>query len=85
VRSGSQRRTCKSVYLQIEFLDTGPGVPPDLKPRIFTPFFTSRARGLGLGLSIVKGILEAHRGSIVEVGQSGQGAHFIAFLPAKGN
>jgi signal transduction histidine kinase len=73
------------VYLQIEFLDTGPGVPPDLKPRIFTPFFTSRARGLGLGLSIVKGILEAHRGSIVEVGASGKGAHFIAFLPAKGD
>jgi len=73
------------VYLQIEFLDTGPGVPADLKPRIFTPFFTSRARGLGLGLSIVKGILEAHRGSIVEVGASGQGAHFIAFLPAKGD
>jgi len=73
------------LYLQIEFLDTGPGVPPDLKPRIFTPFFTSRARGLGLGLSIVKGILEAHRGNIVEVGQSGEGAHFIAFLPAKGD
>jgi len=73
------------VYLQIEFLDTGPGVPADLKPRIFTPFFTSRARGLGLGLSIVKGILEAHRGSIVEVGASGKGAHFIAFLPAKGD
>ena len=73
------------VYLQIEFQDTGPGVPPDLKPRIFTPFFTSRARGLGLGLSIVKGILEAHRGNIVEVGASGKGAHFIAFLPAKGD
>ena len=73
------------LYLQIEFQDTGPGVPPDLKPRIFTPFFTSRARGLGLGLSIVKGILEAHRGNIVEVGQPGQGAHFIAFLPAKGD
>jgi signal transduction histidine kinase len=73
------------VYLQIEFQDTGPGVPADLKPRIFTPFFTSRARGLGLGLSIVKGILEAHRGSIVEVGASGKGAHFIAFLPVKGD
>ena len=71
-------------YLQSEFLDTGPGIPADIKPRIFTPFFTSRARGLGLGLSIVKGILEAHRGNIVEVGEGGKGAHFIAFLPAKG-
>ena len=71
-------------YLQVEFADSGPGVPADIKPRIFTPFFTSRARGLGLGLSIVKGILEAHRGGIVEVGKSGQGARFLAFLPAKG-
>ena len=71
--------------MQIEFLDAGPGIAADIKPRIFTPFFTSRARGLGLGLSIVKGILEAHRGSIVEVGPPGQGAHFIAFLPAKGD
>lgn len=70
-------------YVQVEFVDTGPGIPEDVKPRIFTPFFTSRARGLGLGLSIVKGIIEAHRGNVVEIGERGQGAHFIAFLPAK--
>ena len=71
-------------YLKIEFSDSGPGIPADIKPRIFTPFFTSRARGLGLGLSIVKGILEAHRGGIVEVGEPGVGAHFVAFLPSNG-
>lgn len=71
-------------YLKIEFLDSGPGIPADIKPRIFTPFFTSRARGLGLGLSIVKGIIDAHRGGIVETGTSGTGAHFVAFLPVKG-
>ncbi len=38
---------------------------------------------MGLGLSIVKGILEAHRGSVAEVGSWGEGAHFVAFLPAK--
>ena len=70
-------------YVQVEFLDNGPGVPADLKDRIFTPFYTSRARGLGLGLSIVKGILEAHRGGIAEIGRPGEGAHFLAFLPAK--
>ncbi len=70
-------------YLQVDFLDNGPGVPADLKDRIFTPFYTSRARGLGLGLSIVKGILEAHRGGVAEIGLPGEGAHFIAFLPAK--
>jgi signal transduction histidine kinase len=76
----SRRRS----YLQIEFIDSGPGIPSDIKPRIFTPFFTSRARGLGLGLSIVKGIIDAHRGGIVETGEAGAGAHFIVFLPVKG-
>ncbi len=70
-------------YVQVEFADTGPGIPDDIKPRIFTPFYTSRARGMGLGLSIVKGILEAHRGSIAEIGVGGKGARFLAFLPAK--
>ena len=68
-------------YVQVEFADTGPGISEDIKPRIFTPFYTSRARGMGLGLSIVKGILEAHRGSVAEVGAAGEGARFIAFLP----
>jgi signal transduction histidine kinase len=70
-------------YLLVEFRDTGPGVPDEIKPHIFRPFYTSRARGMGLGLSIVKGILEAHRGNIAEVGQAGNGADFIAFLPVK--
>jgi signal transduction histidine kinase len=76
----SRRRS----YLQIDFIDSGPGIPSDIKPRIFTPFFTSRARGLGLGLSIVKGIIDAHRGGIVETGETGAGAHFVVFLPVKG-
>lgn len=69
-------------YVEVEFLDAGPGIPEDIKPHIFRPFYTSRARGMGLGLSIVKGILEAHRGNIIEVGESGRGADFVAFLPA---
>ena len=55
-----------------------------MKPRIFTPFFTSRVGGLGLGLSIVQGILNARHGGIVETGKVGTGAHFTAFLLTKG-
>lgn len=61
--------------------DTGPGIPDDLKERIFSPFFTGRVRGMGLGLSIVKGIVEAHGGSVIEVGTAGRGAEFVVLLP----
>lgn len=74
----------KRKYIKIEFSDAGPGVPDDDKEKIFNPFFTSRAKGMGLGLSIVKGIIEAHRGRICEAGTLGMGARFIIFLPATG-
>lgn len=71
-------------YVQIEFADAGPGVSDEIKERIFQPFYTSRVKGMGLGLSIVKGIVEAHQGRIREVGEPGQGARFLVFLPVNG-
>lgn len=75
----------KRQYVRVEFADAGPGIPDDAKSKIFTPFFTSRAKGMGLGLSIVKGIVEAHHGRICETGNQGDGARFIIFLPAAGD
>jgi two-component system sensor kinase FixL len=49
---------------EIVVADTGPGVPPDVRARLFTPFVTTKARGTGLGLSTVKRLLDAHHGSI---------------------
>lgn len=72
----------KREYIRIEFADAGPGIPEADKEKIFNPFFTSRAKGMGLGLSIVKGIIEAHHGKICEIGTPGQGARFVIFLPA---
>jgi signal transduction histidine kinase len=68
-------------YVQIEFADAGPGVPGEIKDRIFTPFFTSRVKGMGLGLSIVKGIVDAHHGAIRETGEPGHGARFLIYIP----
>ena len=65
-----------------EFADRGPGVPVENKARLFTPYFTTRARGMGLGLSIVKGVVDAHGGAIGEVGRPGEGARFIIVMPA---
>src|SRR5206468_4273280 len=71
-------------YIQIAFEDSGPGVAEEMKGRIFQPFFSSRVKGMGLGLSIVKGVIDAHHGIIRESGEPGQGARFLIFLPVNG-
>lgn len=68
-------------YVSVEFSDRGPGIPVEQKERIFEPFHTSRAKGMGLGLSIVKGIVEAHGGVVRETGRFGEGAVFTIVLP----
>ena len=49
---------------QIAFTDEGPGIPPDVRHKIFTPFFSTKSRGSGLGLPTVKRIVEAHGGQL---------------------
>jgi two-component system sensor histidine kinase HydH len=73
----------KSIGAQIELAvsDSGPGVAPELRERVFEPFFTTRAEGVGLGLAIARQIVEAHGGRI-EVGESScGGARFAVILP----
>ncbi len=67
---------------QILVSDTGPGVPAHLRARIFEPFFTTRTRGNGIGLAIVKSVVEAHQGS-VQIADTERGATFIIDLPAE--
>ena len=50
---------------QIAFTDAGPGIPADVREKIFTPFFTTKSRGSGLGLPTAKRLVEAHNGQIV--------------------
>jgi two-component system sensor histidine kinase HydH len=65
----------------VQFEDTGPGVPPDLREQIFNPFFTSKKEGVGLGLAIVAKIVDDHRGWIRLESDSSRGAKFRVFLP----
>jgi signal transduction histidine kinase len=69
----------------IEMQDTGPGVPAELREQIFNPFVTTKAAGVGLGLSIVSKIVDDHRGSIRVTSEPGRGACFRVFFPAEGN
>jgi two-component system, sensor histidine kinase FlrB len=69
---------------QIVVSDNGPGVPAPIRARIFEAFFTTRTRGNGIGLSIVKSVVEAHGGSVC-LAESSCGATFIIELPAEAN
>ncbi len=67
---------------QIVVSDNGPGVPQHIRERIFEPFFTTRVRGNGIGLAIVKSVVEAHQGSVC-LADVPRGATFIIELPAE--
>ena len=64
--------------------DTGPGIPPDVLPRVFDPFFTTKevGRGTGLGLAITYGIVQEHGGTIQAANHPSGGAQFTIELPA---
>jgi two-component system sensor kinase FixL len=61
--------------------DTGPGIPPEVRDRLFTPFVTTKARGTGLGLSTVKRIVEAHHGQVQIESPAGGGTRITVRLP----
>ncbi|GJQ30522.1 MAG: hypothetical protein HBSAPP03_24060 [Phycisphaerae bacterium] len=68
--------------LQIHVIDTGPGIAPDVLPKLFTPYFTTKAGGSGLGLPTTRRIVEAHQGRIDVHSEPGKGSDFVIALPA---
>jgi signal transduction histidine kinase len=69
--------------VRIEIEDAGQGVPADLLTKIWDPFFTTKDKGTGLGLGIVKNIVEAHGGSIGITNREEQGARVTIELPVR--
>lgn len=67
--------------LRIDVVDDGAGVPEASRARLFTPFFTTRARGTGLGLVVVRRVAEAHGGAVRFEPTPGGGATFVMTLP----
>lgn len=73
--------TPEPAHVAVAFRDTGEGIRAELLGRIFDPFFTSKPNGIGLGLSVSKKIVEAHRGRIEVASELGKGATFTVILP----
>ncbi|MFN0253653.1 MAG: ATP-binding protein [Kofleriaceae bacterium] len=73
-------------YVVLEVSDDGPGIPADLRERVFEPYFTTKVigpdRGTGLGLATVSGIVEIHGGSTeIDLGLDGRGTTMRVYLP----
>ncbi|MBM4307966.1 MAG: PAS domain S-box protein [Deltaproteobacteria bacterium] len=69
-------------WVKIIITDSGNGIAPQEKEKIFEPFYTTKEGGTGLGLSIVHKIIESHNGVIKVESEVGRGATFTVFLPA---
>jgi two-component system sensor kinase FixL len=70
--------------VEIRIADNGPGIPTELQATVFEPFYTSKAKGMGMGLSVCRRLIEAHGGSIELEAPSGEGATFRLRLPRYG-
>lgn len=66
---------------ELSFADTGPGIPPENLDQIFEPLFTTKAKGIGLGLAITKMVIEKHSGTIAATSELGKGATIVIRLP----
>jgi len=67
--------------IAVTIADHGPGIPDDLRQRVFEPYFTTKSDGTGLGLALVRQTLEAHRGTIALTATPGGGATFAIVFP----
>jgi two-component system sensor kinase FixL len=67
--------------VRVVVTDTGPGILPEMRQRLFEPFVTTKAAGMGMGLSICRGIVEAHGGKLWYADNPGGGAAFTFEVP----
>jgi len=77
------RTSGKGEFVEVEFADTGGGIPKSIINKLFDPLFTTKAKGVGLGLSICKSILDKHEGDIRVESEVGKGTTFTVSLPTQ--
>jgi signal transduction histidine kinase len=71
----------ESGFVTLEVQDSGPGIVPDKLEAVFNPYFTTKSKSMGLGLSICRSIVKAHHGKISATNTPGRGATFCVELP----
>jgi signal transduction histidine kinase len=80
--SAASVREKRIQMVRLDVADNGEGLAPELQARLFEPLFTTKARGIGLGLPTSKNLMEANGGWIEATSQPGKGSTFSLFLPA---
>ena len=71
-------------YVHLSIRDTGPGIPRDMRKKIFEPFYTAKFMGRGLGLASALGIVQNHGGCLSVENEQGKSAAFHIYLPRQG-
>jgi signal transduction histidine kinase len=77
------READKVRIVTIDVTDTGPGIPEEIRDKIFSPYFTTKSGGTGLGLPTTRRIIEAHGGRLELYSEVGQGSSFRIVLPVE--
>jgi two-component system cell cycle sensor histidine kinase/response regulator CckA len=81
--SSAEAQVEEGDYAQLVVSDTGCGMAPEVRDRVFDPFYSTKLIGRGLGLAVVQGILRSHGGSIDVVSTAGIGSNFEVLLPLR--
>lgn len=82
IRSAKTIDADQNPFAIVQVIDTGPGIPDDLKPKVFQPYVTTKPGGSGLGLPMTKRLIEAHGGKVDLYSEPGRGTSFTLTLPA---
>jgi signal transduction histidine kinase len=69
-------------FVRLDVIDTGSGITPDQMRKLFEPLFTTKARGIGLGLAVSRGLVQANGGAISADSSPGAGTTISVSLPA---
>jgi two-component system cell cycle sensor histidine kinase/response regulator CckA len=81
IRDGASMPLKAGRYIRLDVADSGTGIPPEFAQRVFDPYFTTKKRGSGLGLTVCFSVVKKHGGTILADSKPGEGTTFSIYLP----